>query len=152
MLKIYYLNIDVLTLKEINFYFENCISMFKKRQIKNMKFDDDKKRSLLGEVLLYYVLVQKFSIDIRRLKVKRGDYGKPYFDGIDLHFNISHSKNYVICAISTKPVGIDIEKYGRYQDELFDYFHLIEKCRYIALSYCEKRKIFYDLWSMKKVM
>lgn len=36
--------------------------------------------------------------------------GKPYLtDRTDVHFNISHSRNYAVCAVSDRPVGIDIE-------------------------------------------
>jgi 4'-phosphopantetheinyl transferase len=35
--------------------------------------------------------------------------GKPEFEPSNVHFNISHSANYVACAIADSPVGIDIE-------------------------------------------
>ena len=37
--------------------------------------------------------------------------GKPYFDGKpDIHFSISHSGDYAMCAISGDPIGADIQK------------------------------------------
>ncbi len=42
--------------------------------------------------------------------IHNSEFGKPYLDA-DVHFSISHSEDYVVCAISVKnPVGIDIEK------------------------------------------
>lgn len=45
------------------------------------------------------------------------EYGKPYLDN-GLYFNISHSKNVIVCVISDREVGIDIE-YLTYSDSVF---------------------------------
>ena len=39
--------------------------------------------------------------------------GKPYFANSPWYFSISHSRNYVFCALSQKPVGIDAEELNR---------------------------------------
>lgn len=39
--------------------------------------------------------------------------GKPYFAEGNLHFSISHTKNYVFCALSENPIGIDAEEQSR---------------------------------------
>ena len=36
--------------------------------------------------------------------------GKPFFNNSSLHISISHSKNFVALAVSTHPIGIDIEE------------------------------------------
>ena len=38
------------------------------------------------------------------------DNGKPYFKNSSFYFNISHSGNYIVLAISDKEIGVDIEK------------------------------------------
>ncbi|WP_406617985.1 HAD-IIB family hydrolase [Mycoplasmopsis lipophila] len=40
---------------------------------------------------------------------KKGKYGKPYFENIKEKFNISHSKEISILAISNEEIGIDIQ-------------------------------------------
>ena len=42
-------------------------------------------------------------------KVKHNSDGKPYVDA-ELHFNISHSGDYVVLALSDREIGIDIQK------------------------------------------
>ncbi len=45
--------------------------------------------------------------------------GKPFFaDHPSVHFNISHSFEYVLCAIADHPVGCDIERDVPLDDEL----------------------------------
>ena len=42
-----------------------------------------------------------------------GEWGKPYFEGSNLHFSISHTKKHAFCALSEGPVGIDAEEEDR---------------------------------------
>lgn len=35
--------------------------------------------------------------------------GKPYVEGNDIYFNISHSQNFKVLALHTSPIGVDIE-------------------------------------------
>ena len=42
--------------------------------------------------------------------------GKPYFAEGGLHFSITHTKSYVFCALSEKPIGIDAEELNRRVD------------------------------------
>ena len=39
--------------------------------------------------------------------------GKPYFEGEQLHFSISHTKAHAFCVLSDRPVGIDAEEGDR---------------------------------------
>ncbi len=38
-----------------------------------------------------------------------GKHGKPYFKNIPIHFNLSHSEDYVCCVFSEQEVGVDIQ-------------------------------------------
>ena len=46
-------------------------------------------------------------------EIRRTPLGKPYFPGEDLHFSISHTPNYVFCALADHPIGIDAEELDR---------------------------------------
>ncbi len=39
--------------------------------------------------------------------------GKPYFPESNIHFSISHTKQFVFCALSERPIGIDAEEADR---------------------------------------
>ena len=48
-----------------------------------------------------------------RWTVRTGEKGKPYFQDVThVHFNISHSGCYWMCAFSDRPVGLDVQKIG----------------------------------------
>ena len=81
------------------------------------------------------------------------DNGKPLVDKEGIFFNTSHSKGRVVCAISDKPVGVDIEKLTEKSSEEIENFAkryfveneiaLLEKEEYSALA-------FYKIWTKKE--
>ena len=83
-------------------YFENIVSS---------RNTESAKESLCALSLLSTAIAMlPCRIDKSKLIFKRHTEGKPYFEGNELHFNISHSKGYVACAVSDDGrVGIDIE-------------------------------------------
>lgn len=73
----------------------------------------------------------------------------------DAVFNLSHSGNYVMCAVSDKKdvqVGCDLEVYGEYRDKVARRFFCEEEYRYIiGREGKEERRIwFYRYWVLKE--
>lgn len=61
-------------------------------------------------LLLLAKLARELEIDASDLVLRRGENGKPYFEGGALDFSISHSRGIVIVALSDSgAVGIDVE-------------------------------------------
>lgn len=73
--------------------------------------------------------------------------GKPVFrDFPDRHFNCSHSGNLVLCALSDRPVGVDIELVRPRRDNLPAYvFQGDDYQRYLELG--GDWNAFYALWT-----
>ena len=67
---------------------------------------------IASEVLLAYTLKQQLPTPYKLQKN-----GKPYIPTLPF-FNISHSFPYVVCAVSNKEVGVDIEKVSRMKTTL----------------------------------
>ncbi len=82
----------------------------RKSAILRLRFDGDKKRSILGEALVRKAISKKCNMAERDILFRREDYGKPFCLNADIHFSVSHSKEMVACAISQNRIGIDIEK------------------------------------------
>ena len=70
-------------------------------------------RESLGALVTLAVLLDKLGLsesEIRSLSLVRNDNGKPYFENSTISFSISHSQEYVACAVSDEScIGIDIE-------------------------------------------
>ena len=80
----------------------------RREAIDRYRFDADKRLSLGAGILTDFGLNR---LGISGYEIKRDDNGKPFVDGHpEVHFNLSHSGDYAICAFSDRPVGADIER------------------------------------------
>ena len=77
--------------------------------------------------------------------IRENEYGKPYFSNSDTHFNLAHSENALICAISDSPIGVDIERIGEIKPMI------LNKCfSDKEASYISSPDDFYKLWTLKE--
>lgn len=89
------------------------------------------------------------------LEIKYGDNGKPYLEYFpDLHFNISHSKNMALLAVTRSgPLGIDIESVDRNIDHLVlskRFFAPVEQQILKEVGEEERNDTFFKIWSRKE--
>lgn len=74
---------------------------------------------MTGEKLLEEALMREYGKKLMFEPRARGEHGKPFFTlQPGLHYNISHSGKYVVCALADREVGIDLQEhrevdYGR---------------------------------------
>ena len=62
-------------------------------------------KNISSEELLRKIL-EKYHIEY---DIFYNEYGKPYIKNNPIYFNISHSKEYIVCAVSDSEIGVDIE-------------------------------------------
>lgn len=77
-------------------------------KVTKYKFMIDKKVSLIAYLLLIYGLKKEFGIK-KIPEILTEKIGKPYFKNSNILFNLSHTRNGVICSIYKNRVGCDIE-------------------------------------------
>lgn len=84
------------------------LSPSRKEHIDRLRRQDDKNRSLAGELLAQKLLKEQYAISAA--VIHRHNSGQPHLTGCDLHISISHCDELVACVVSENPVGIDIER------------------------------------------
>ena len=96
------------------------------RRQKVNRFKHPKGRKLsLGAGFLLHEAMGEIGISDYRLDYRT--YEKPYISGHDdVFFNISHSGNMVVLALSDKEVGVDIEADKHFKDSLVNYVFTAE--------------------------
>ena len=123
-----------------------------KDRIIRFHFMEDRKRALVGVFLSKYAISKAFGLLPDEIRFEKNKYGKPHVAGKKgVHYNISHSGDYVVCAVSSSPVGIDVQEIKGGSLDIADRFFSQEERD--ALAMCEgdaKRKLFYEIWSLKE--
>lgn len=79
---------------------------------------------IVAHGLLREVLAKYISVAPEKLMFSQGAHGKPYLDGKDIFFNMSHAGDRVVYAVTTTgEVGVDVEML----DRNVDYFALAKR-------------------------
>lgn len=88
----------------------SLMSPYKQERVDRFRFVEDKKRTVAGEMLARKAVSEMCNVPVEAVRFDVSPSGKPFAINLPIEFSISHSGNYAVCAISEKPVGIDIEK------------------------------------------
>ena len=103
MIKLAYCNVENLDLKRAY----DAVPKDRQDKIDFFRFEKDKKLSAGAYLLLKKLLLEK-NITNPLFKIEK--YGKAYISNFEnIYFNLSHSSKMVLCAISDREVGVDIE-------------------------------------------
>lgn len=102
--------------------------------------------------ILKIILAAYSKLDAKKIDFDYHLYKKPYLASKPwLHFNISHSQDYVVIAVSRRNLGIDIE----YMEQDFPFSNLIpevfEEREITAIQNSnDKKRLFYSYWTRKE--
>ncbi|HEY3380267.1 MAG TPA: 4'-phosphopantetheinyl transferase superfamily protein [Vicinamibacterales bacterium] len=112
----------------------------------------DKIRCLASEALLRYSLRDELQIDLDAASLVDTHLGKPFLaDHPDLHFNLSHSGEWIACAMAAGPVGIDVEVVHPMVDlPAAQFMSGDELERHLDLDPGARVHNFYRLWTIKE--
>lgn len=90
----------------------------KQQRILRQRIKQNAVSMAVGGALARYMLWKKFGIT-PDAKIAYGEFGKPYLpDYPDAHFNISHSGQFVVCAVYDRPIGVDVQEIIPYRPDI----------------------------------
>ncbi|MCR5688019.1 MAG: 4'-phosphopantetheinyl transferase superfamily protein [Lachnospiraceae bacterium] len=118
----------------------------------------DRRRCILSYALLNHALsalaedIGPFGLPEGYLPIEEGPNGKPYLKDIPVCFNISHSGNWVLAALSPEEVGCDVEHVRRNTAGIAERFFAPEEHAYLlSIPDEEERNLeFTRLWTIKE--
>lgn len=88
----------------------------RREKIDKLRFDKDKRLSLGAGILIHTGLT---CAGIGGEEILYSEHGKPYLAGNDdVFFNVSHSGNLAVCAVSPRQVGVDVELVRKFDEPL----------------------------------
>ncbi len=108
-MKIYSLNL-------VDFSDSDYISAFesmsdeRKARVEKLGNAAQKRARVAADMLCRKAISETCGYNAADIIFQTNEYGKPYAANADVFFNISHSADAVVCAVSENEIGIDIEK------------------------------------------
>jgi 4'-phosphopantetheinyl transferase len=131
------------------------LSAEEKNRATRFVYEADAERYRLAHACLRTLLSVYSQIPAKMLHFRTLPHGKPALIGTPLEFNLSHSRNWIVIAISSKTVGIDVEDGERLaQDDLLPLARQVftpNECAKLASLPPEQRKhAFLRAWTQKE--
>lgn len=152
MLEICMLNVRKPLSQPYKAAFLEKVSLEKIAKVNRFKNPIDGHRTLCGEILIKSMLAKQLKMPISHIEFEKNECGKPYLKGHPIYFNLSHSGDWVVAAMSDTLVGIDVELVKAIDLDIAK--HFFTKQEYTWLSSIEEDKLrckmFYMLWSGKE--
>jgi len=111
---------------------------------------EDAYRSMIGDLLLNHVLRRRTGMRLRDIKLGKNAFGKPFLTGCpQIQYNISHSGDYVVCAVHDQEVGVDIEKVQVFDLRMAKHFFNGDEYRDTVRA-DDMNLTCYEVWTMKE--
>ncbi|MCD7775176.1 MAG: 4'-phosphopantetheinyl transferase superfamily protein [Clostridiales bacterium] len=90
-------------------YYESLLPKELLNVLDGSRRDMLRRSAVCAEGMVRSALSEAINIPPQKIEFYRGQHGKPYI-AENIHFNISHSENYAVAAVSENEIGVDVEK------------------------------------------
>ena len=148
MINIFTLNVNFIDVNDEKIY--EMLSKKRIEKIKNTSNIQNKRQSIGAELMLNCAVKMLYKDAHIPILWDTDNNGKPYLKNYaDIHFNISHSKDYAVCAVSDKEIGIDIQYMRKVNYALADKCFCDEEKRFFENAE-NKNEAFYKIWTRKE--
>jgi len=129
------------------------LDAIEQKRVDHFKFVRDKNHFVVSHAILRILLSKYLSCAPDEITFEYNDHGKPFLNHA-LQFNLSHSKDYAVVAITLNdPIGVDIEyqqPVDRMDAIVHRFFSAKEIEAYCALPDDQKVSGFYNAWTRKE--
>ena len=149
--KIYFADVSPLERDALFSEYYAAMPQYRREKIDLLKRRGDKLRSLGAGVLLARALK---SVGVNEnAEILLGKNSKPFLkDAQYVHFNLSHSGDLVMCVVSAREVGCDMELVRDGRLGVAERFFTPEEREFVGFGASEKEKNerFFRLWTLKE--
>lgn len=127
----------------------------RRENVEKLKRPQDRERGICAGLLLRHCFLEQgyTEEDWKRVEVIRESHGKPMLKGYpQFCYSLSHSGDWVVCAVDIRPVGIDIQEMKATKLAIAKrFYHKKEYERLCAINDDSvQRKEFYAMWAAKE--
>ncbi len=144
-MKVYSYNISDASDADFSEWFD-AMSSERKEAVKRIKVPQKQKLKIAADHICRKAISEFCSADPDKIGFSVSEHGKPYAKNLDVHFSISHSGDLVICAVSDKETGIDIEKIREINPDTAKRFASENELKYTETH----QNGFFEIWTLKE--
>ena len=150
MIKVYLVSIG--NLNPHDSIYSKLISKERLEKSRRYLKEKDKALSIAAELILNYAIKENYPEIKCPMKFEKNPYGKIFIKEFpEINFNISHSGDYAVCALSEADVGIDIEKIRPISIDIAERFFTEKEYKFIMNKpQAQRLSCFYRLWVLKE--
>ena len=150
-MELFYGKISNLTEEEYSNAFA-LMSDLRKAEVERMRFEGDKKRSVLGEWLARKAVSALCGLSEKDILFAKTENGKPYCLNAETFFSISHCKDMAVCVAHNGEIGIDVELIRDIDYRITRFACVDADLDYLnsAESEEEKQLRFFRIWTAKE--
>jgi len=139
-------------LPEYTYELQQYIPMEGRLRVKDRLSNSSKLQTISGELLARYSIGEYLEKPNQEIKLVFGKKGKPHIGNLkNIHFNISHSGQYIVCAVGPNELGIDVERIREVNLRIAErFFSSSEIHDLMQLPEEERMTYFITLWTIKE--
>lgn len=144
-MKIYKCNISDVTQNELDVWYDE---MSEERKSEVMRMVNEKKKisKIISDHLCRKAVSEFCDASQEKIVFIKNNHGKPYAKNLPVYFSVSHSSDTVVCAVSDKEIGIDIEKIKPFNPKAAKKFAVEKELEYIGRN----KNGFFEIWTLKE--
>lgn len=134
-----------------NFLLE-CLPLEKQERVRRFYHWEDAHRAVLAEVLIRTIACRQLNLKNSQITFSKNEYGKPFLQDVEgFYFNLSHSGEWVVCAVDDESIGIDVEIIKPIHYDIARRFFSEEEYNDLILKNdSEQLPYFFTLWTLKE--
>lgn len=133
-------------------FFERIATDNRRLRAKNFIRREDSCRALIAEALIRLVYLKETGSVVDEAVFTCNEFGKPALKHSPIHFNVSHSGEWVVCGFDTNEIGVDIEKHHTVNWTIARRFYSIAENARLAQCQSDdlRDKAFFDIGVSKE--
>lgn len=134
---------------------EALLGVAERARAERLATDELKRRFLAAHCGMRRILASYLHCKPVDLEIEVAEHGKPFLVGGPLQFNMAHSADEVLLAVSVQQVGVDIERHRpvtRHEKLATKHFSSGEIQWMRELASVDQLQRFFDIWSRKEAI
>lgn len=144
-MRIYRYNTADVTESKINEWF-NSMSSERRDEVMRLTVKEKRTAKIAADGLCRKAISEFCGVSPESIEFIKNEFGKPFAKNLPVHFSISHSGNMVVCAVSDREIGIDIEKIRPFNQKAASKFATEKELEYISSN----ENGFFEIWTLKE--